>query len=531
MRRHTEGRRTAGRRRRRLASGILVAGALALCGMLLPAAASAATGAIAGKVTSTTGGPIAGASVCATPTEPGARKCTTTEASGKYKIEGLEPEEYEVEFRAAGYEDESITVPVGSGETVELDISLAPFGAISGRVTSGGAPIAEVEVCADFYFSCERTNANGEYTLEDLTAGSYVVSFQPPYTCSLLVCSSDYIFQYWNGKLSFETADRVNVVGGTTVTGVDAELQVGGHITGKVTNAASGAPIGSVEVCADPASETEGGCAYTNSAGEYTIIGLASGSYEVDFTGDVCGEVAKEVKCTHPFLAQFYQALVSVTAPNVTSGIDAALLERSNEKPVSTAAPTVSGTPRVGSMLSCSEGSWGNNPTSKTYQWLRNGVAIAGQTSALYTVQSADEGMGVSCQVTASNAAGSTAATSSAVQVPKPGVAVFVKASVKGAKASITLRCTGASPCAGVLKLIVKLSARGAHGKHKGKTRKLVIGTASFSIAVGKRVTLRVHLSGSGRKLLGRAHRRALRVQLSGTGVSVRTVGLKSKRK
>ena len=63
-------------------------------------------------------------------------------------------------------------------------------------------------------------------------------------------------------------------------------------------------------------------------------------------------------------------------------------------------------------------------------------------------------------------------------------------------------------------------------GKRK-KTSKVTIGSASFSIAAGKSITLRVHLTGQGRKLLGQAGRKGLKVQIAGTGVTAKAAVLK----
>ncbi|HYB24513.1 MAG TPA: hypothetical protein VED41_11995, partial [Solirubrobacteraceae bacterium] len=183
--------------------------------------------------------------------------------------------------------------------------------------------------------------------------------------------------------------------------------------------------------------------------------------------------------------------------------------------PASTAAPAVTGSASAGGVLGCSQGSWSNNPSSFTYRWLRNGSAIAGQTTNSYTVQSADLGTGISCEVTATNAAGSTGAVSNTLQIPKPapGVAVLVKMKIKGSTVSITLRCTGASACTGVLKLLVRIV------KHKHASSTSIASTASFTIELGKSATLRVRLTRQGRMLLTRAGRKGLAVQIAGTGV------------
>ena len=65
----------------------------------------------------------------------------------------------------------------------------------------------------------------------------------------------------------------------------------------------------------------------------------------------------------------------------------------------------------VGEELTCfGEEEWEGEPTSFSYQWLRNGAAISGATSEGYTVTAADEGAAVQCQVTAANAGGSAVA-------------------------------------------------------------------------------------------------------------------------
>ncbi|MDI9890492.1 beta strand repeat-containing protein [Microbacterium sp. IEGM 1404] len=57
-----------------------------------------------------------------------------------------------------------------------------------------------------------------------------------------------------------------------------------------------------------------------------------------------------------------------------------------------TARPTISGDPRVGSVLTASTGTWAPTPDYFTYQWRRNGTAISGATASTYTVGAADVG-------------------------------------------------------------------------------------------------------------------------------------------
>ena len=81
--------------------------------------------------------------------------------------------------------------------------------------------------------------------------------------------------------------------------------------------------------------------------------------------------------------------------------------------PSNTVQPSVSGLTPVGSVLSVTNGSWTENPTSFAYQWRRNGTAISGATSSTYTTVSADSGNTIDATVVPSNATGSAAPVAS----------------------------------------------------------------------------------------------------------------------
>jgi len=68
-----------------------------------------------------------------------------------------------------------------------------------------------------------------------------------------------------------------------------------------------------------------------------------------------------------------------------------------------TTAPTpkITGTAKVGQTLTADPGTWSPKPTGFTYQWLRDGVAISGATSATYTLTAEDAGKKISVEVTA----------------------------------------------------------------------------------------------------------------------------------
>lgn len=86
----------------------------------------------------------------------------------------------------------------------------------------------------------------------------------------------------------------------------------------------------------------------------------------------------------------------------------------------STTVPVITGTPNVGSTLVTNQGSWSAPPTSIQYQWLRNGVPVAGATAGTYRLTLADAATSLSVQVVASKATYTDGmGTSAAVPIPK----------------------------------------------------------------------------------------------------------------
>ena len=69
--------------------------------------------------------------------------------------------------------------------------------------------------------------------------------------------------------------------------------------------------------------------------------------------------------------------------------------------PATTGPPTVSGTASVGGTLSCSGGSVTVHATRIVYQWVREGTPIPGAATRLYRVRKVDEGLMLTCSVTA----------------------------------------------------------------------------------------------------------------------------------
>ncbi len=208
--------------------------------------------------------------------------------------------------------------------------------------------------------------------------------------------------------------------------------------------------------------------------------------------------------------------------------------------PSSTGAPTASGTPAVGSALSCSPGSWSGDPApALEYEWLRDGATIAGATTAGYSVASADQGHTLSCRVTATNVAGSASARSDELRVPEPPPApvpapvpvarvlapaplppaidrLAPRALLSGSRSQQlgrTIAVTIACPDEACLTAATGAVRVPRVGRTRARTLSLTARRAA--IAQGGRLTVRLRLSQAARRAIRRALRAGRRVAVT----------------
>src|ERR1700691_1235281 len=106
------------------------------------AAAQTITATIVGTVTDPSGAVVAGASVKATNINTGYSQVATSGNDGTYRIPGLQIGQYEVEFRATGFETlRQSNIVLSVDQTFTLNISLT-LGAQSQSITVSDAPPA-----------------------------------------------------------------------------------------------------------------------------------------------------------------------------------------------------------------------------------------------------------------------------------------------------------------------------------------------------------------------------------------------------
>ena len=171
----------------------------------------------------------------------------------------------------------------GSRHVGNIDEVMQPGGVITGTVTAAtpaATPLAGMCAFAQengglFDSGSVATNADGDYEIYGLAPGSYSVQFYPGCNSNANYVGANY-------------PSNVNVVGGTTTSGINAALPVGAIISGKVTSATTGKPVRGICVGLGTSQFGEIGLAITDRSGDYSIDQLPVGTYQVQFSGG-CG--------------------------------------------------------------------------------------------------------------------------------------------------------------------------------------------------------------------------------------------------
>jgi hypothetical protein len=163
-----------------------------------------------------------------------------------------------------------------------------------------------------------------------------------------------------------------------------------------------------------------------DSGSGYADIGGATSSTYTTVPADVGATLRARVTATNPY--------------DSTTVATAALGPITSGRPVNAVAPVVSGTAKRGAALVVTPGTWSPMATSYTFQWQRDdgsGFAdVAGAVGTSYTPSAADLGFPLQVVVTATNAFGTTTATSAPtadvatdppVNLGSPGIAGTAK--------------------------------------------------------------------------------------------------------
>lgn len=205
-------------------------------------------------------------------------------------------------------------------------------GFIAGTVTSNGVDGIE-GITVDVFYQ-ESYGWSWPTSVDTLSDGSYQVSSLEPGTYRLRFRDTlgTYANEFHSNKTNLDRANDITVVAAGT-SPVDAQLELAGHITGKVTsNGVDG--IEGVAVTAYRYENMVGGWAwmaqpavYTDANGDYDIGALSTATYRIGFQPPG-GEYLPEFHADKAAVESGDD--VSVTAGVETPGIDATLTKASS---------------------------------------------------------------------------------------------------------------------------------------------------------------------------------------------------------
>jgi 5-hydroxyisourate hydrolase-like protein (transthyretin family) len=255
--------------------------------------ASLAPGAsITGTVTADGGSALGNIQVAARNRSGSVYQSGSTDDDGSYTVNGLPAGEYTLEFRdygSTGYSGEwwnnqptqqtaeYFTVLAGEAVTAK-DAGLSLGATIAGTVTvDGDGALTSGQVTAyavdGNYAGSTSIDSKGAYALTALTPGDYKVEFS--------TWQGNALAEWWDDKPDRESATTITVASGQVRGGIDAELARSATISGVVTGASGN--LSNVQVYA----YTDSGWKSmdtTDARGEYSIGGLAAGTYALEFT-------------------------------------------------------------------------------------------------------------------------------------------------------------------------------------------------------------------------------------------------------
>lgn len=302
-------------------------------------------GGISGTVTNSVGRGISGVTVEIYDPSTNNSVTTSTDSLGNYTAAGLKTGSYKVFFStygssnylsqwypAAADQASAAMVNVTSGSlTTGINTVLAPGGIITGRITDGTSGIANVEIevydAAMNMIGSGFSDSLGNYSVMALPTGGYYVQFYG--VQGHVGTTYGYISEWFDNSPDNAGAKAVAVTAGSTTSGIDAVLSVGGSISGHVTDGTNPVYGEYVEVH-DAVSGNLVATGNSNYMGNYTVGGLPTGSYKVYFNG----VFFLFFYGLNNYLPEWYDGAsdagtatsVAVTAPSMTKGIDATLV-------------------------------------------------------------------------------------------------------------------------------------------------------------------------------------------------------------
>ena len=239
--------------------------------------------------------------------------------------------------------------------------------------------------------------------------------------------------------------------------------------------------------------------------------------------------------------AKIAPGLESVSCPSASFcaavGSDDAVLY---SLPLSNASPpSISGDTTLGSTLTEAHGTWLNEPTKLSYQWLRcndsgdSCIAIDGATGQTHPLATADAGKTIRVEETATNPAGTARAVSAAtgeVRV-RQGKAKVGHLKVRGVTVDVPLKCASPDGIACIVDLRIRTTGAPKREPTKFQSARradggpaTIVANKTVQLAPGGHRTVRMRLNAAGKRRLathGKLPAELQVTQVTGSGSAV----------
>ena len=294
-----------------------------------------------------------------------------------------------------GIEPTKIDLPEGS--TFEANAHLTREASISGVVTGSenpgvalvGITVRAFNVDTGAFSDLSATQYGDEgFTIRHLSAGTYKLQF---------VDENGLHSSEWFGDAdTVEAAAGFTVAAGDAVVDADAELALGGVISGTVTKTTGGA-IATLVRAYDGENNVVASTT-TSAAGVYSFAGLATGDYRIGFSS--APSATKIIPEFYNDSETLADADVIEVAEGETVTANAAVLVA--KKFTTAPKPVIAGTAKVGKKLTAKAGEWKPTNATLSYAWVSKGITVG--TSSSYTIAPADLGSTIALKVTANKA-------------------------------------------------------------------------------------------------------------------------------
>ena len=212
--------------------------------------------------------------------------CANTDSNGVYSLRGVPEGAVEVVVASQVYLGQGLEVRIdGPGEVPGVNFTLFTGASISGWVFDAdtGEPLASASIDAQLDggrggFGA-GTDEEGRYTLQALPPGRYVVQAE--------LRSEGYSSTYFNDKLTYDRADVIVIAGREDVRDVDIGLRIGGTISGRIMDVATGLPVVGVGISASHEETGAWVSIRTDSDGRYVLRDLGSGRHRIQFSPEM----------------------------------------------------------------------------------------------------------------------------------------------------------------------------------------------------------------------------------------------------